>query len=364
MKNKKMLWIVFLSVLGTAIITFAATFLLARKIYKPRKVVVNSDGEISYQDKLQEVEGVINAYSIGEIDNKMMGDALAEGMIKGLGDEWSYYITKEDYDAYVENLNNAYVGIGVTVTTEGVDTGVLITDVTPNGPAYKAGIQKGDIITAVDGTPVRDGSKDSIEMSEMRNRIRGEEGSKVSITILRGTVSKTYELIRESIKIINVTTKWLDGNIFYIRINNFQENTAEDTIAAIREGMEENCAGIIFDVRYNPGGYKRELVDLLDYILPKGPLFRSVDYSGKESVDYSDDSHIDVPMVVLVNYDSYSAAEFFAAALQEYEYAVIVGEQTYGKGYFQQSFQLSDGSAVNLSENIRPRTEKVSLGKV
>ncbi len=349
MKNIKMFWIVFLSVLGTAIITFAATFLLARKIYKPRKVVVNSDGEISYQDKLQEVEGVINAYYIGEIDNKMMGDALAEGMIKGLGDEWSYYITNEDYDAYVENLNNAYVGIGVTVTTEGVDTGVLITDVTPNGPAYKAGIQKGDIITAVDGTPVRDGSKDSIEMSEMRNRIRGEEGSKVSITILRGTVSKTYELIRESIKIINVTTKWLDGNIFYIRINNFQENTAEDTIAAIREGMEENCAGIIFDVRYNPGGYKRELVDLLDYILPKGPLFRSVDYSGKESVDYSDDSHIDVPMVVLVNYDSYSAAEFFAAALQEYEYAVIVGEQTYGKGYFQQSFQLSDGSAVNLS---------------
>ena len=361
MKNHKTLWIVLISVFSTAIVTFIATFFVTRAVLKPRKVKVNSNGEISYQDKLQEVQKVIDAYYIGEIDNKRMGDALADGMIKGLGDEWSYYISKEDYAAYLDNLNNSYVGIGVSITTEGVEKGVLITDVTPDGPAYRAGLLKDDVILAVDGLPVCDGSEDSLDMNETRSKVRGEEGTSLTLTILRGGETRSVSLKRERIKVVNVTTEWLDGNVFYIHIANFQENAAKDTIAAIEEGMEKNCTGIIFDVRYNPGGYKRELVDLLDYILPEGPLFRSVDYSGKEYIDKSDASHIEIPMAVLVNYDSYSAAEFFAAALQEYEYATIVGEQTYGKGYFQQSYELPDGSAVNLSVGKYQTPHGVSL---
>ena len=141
----------------------------------------------------------------------------------------------------------------------------------------------------------------------------------------------------------------LEGNIGLITIENFDSRCAEETIAAIEALRSQGATALIFDVRNNPGGYKSELVKVLDYLLPKGPLFRSEDYRGREEVDYSDESHLDMPMAVLVNLNSYSAAEFFAAALDEYDAAVMVGEKTYGKGYFQNTFRLSDGSAVNLS---------------
>ena len=153
----------------------------------------------------------------------------------------------------------------------------------------------------------------------------------------------------------------LENELAYIHIRNFEQDAAKDTIAAIEAARDAGAKAIIFDVRYNPGGYKHELVQILDYLLPEGPLFRSVDYTGRESVDESDDDYLDMPMAVLVNYDSYSAAEFFAAALQEYEAAVIVGEQTYGKGRFQTAMTLDDGSAINISIGQYTTPKGVSL---
>ncbi len=361
MRKNKVVWIVLFAVLCTAIVTFSVTYFVMKVFAGPRRATVVNKGEISYQDKLKEIQNTVDAYFIGEIDNELMGDSLAEGMIKGLGDEWSYYLSKEEYASYLESMKNAYVGIGVTITTEGVEKGVLITDVTPDGPAYHAGLLKGDLIIAVDGAPIRDGSEGCLDMTETKNRVRGEEGTKLTLTVQRDGVTKDYELTRASIKAVNVSSKWMDGNVYYIHISNFQEDAGEDTIAAIQEGINGGCTGFIFDVRYNPGGYKKELVEVLDYILPEGPLFRSVDYNGKEYVDQSDKAHIEIPMAVLVNYDSYSAAEFFAAALQEYQYATIVGEQTYGKGYFQNCYQLSDGSAINISTGKYTTPNGISL---
>lgn len=141
----------------------------------------------------------------------------------------------------------------------------------------------------------------------------------------------------------------LEDDIGLVTISNFDSRCYDETIAAIEELLAQGAEALIFDVRYNPGGYKSELVEVLDYLLPEGPLFRSEDYQGNISVDKSDASCLDIPMAVLVNGESYSAAEFFAAALREYGVAVIVGEQTCGKGYFQQTYQLSDGSALGLS---------------
>ena len=128
--------------------------------------------------------------------------------------------------------------------------------------------------------------------------------------------------------------------------------------------IAQGATALIFDVRFNPGGYKHELVEVLDYLLPEGPLFRSVDYLGKEEVDYSDESFIDLPMAVLVNEDSYSAAEFFAVALQEYGAAVVVGTQTSGKANYQQTFRLSDGSAVAISTGHYQTPNGVTLAGV
>ena len=128
--------------------------------------------------------------------------------------------------------------------------------------------------------------------------------------------------------------------------------------------LQQGAKALIFDVRYNPGGYKDEMVGILDHLLPEGALFRSVDYNGREEVDYSDAAHLDFPMAVLVNQDSYSAAELFAAALQEYEAAIVVGQHTTGKGHYQNTFRLPDGSAVVLSVGRYTTPKGVNLDGV
>ena len=141
----------------------------------------------------------------------------------------------------------------------------------------------------------------------------------------------------------------LTDTVGYVRIVNFNTNCAEETIAQVEELRKQGADKLIFDVRYNPGGYVREMIEVLDYLLPEGVLFRDMDYLGNEGTEYSDADCVELPMAVLVNGSSYSAAEFFAAALEEYNWATIVGEQTCGKGYYQNTLRLSDGSAVNLS---------------
>ena len=140
------------------------------------------------------------------------------------------------------------------------------------------------------------------------------------------------------------------GTTGYIKIANFHARCAQESIAAIEELQTQGATSLIFDMRFNPGGSLDELITLLDYLLPEGVIFRAVNYKGKEEIMESDaEQHLNIPMCVLVNEDSYSAAEFFAAALQEYDYATVVGTQTVGKGNYQQTFMLSDGSAVAIS---------------
>ena len=156
----------------------------------------------------------------------------------------------------------------------------------------------------------------------------------------------------------------MEGDIGYVRINNFDRNCANHTIAVIEDLMEQGAASLLFDVRNNPGGYKDELVEVLDYLLPEGPLFRMEFHDGETEVDYSDEDCVTLPMAVLVNEDSYSAAEFFAAAIQEYEAGKVVGARTCGKGYFQNTYRLSDGSAVALSSGTYYTPNNVSLANV
>ena len=357
------IWPIVLTAVGTALITLmlCIVFLGGRtngskrpSPTKPAEESGSSSGQEeaqkeNYADKLEEIKAYIDAYFIGEVDEGQLADKAAAGMIEGLDDEWSYYIPAEEYASYIESVTNSYVGIGVTITSEGVEKGLLVKDVTPESPAYRAGMEIGDLITAVEGVPVLDGSEEAIDLIETKNRVRGPEGTQVTITVVHEGVARDLTITRETIKMVNVTGQSLDNGLYYIRIGNFEQDAAKDTIAKIEEAKAQGAKGIIFDVRYNPGGYKRELVELLDYLLPAGPLFRSLDYAGRESVDNSDEKYLDLPMAVLVNYNSYSAAEFFGAALQEYEAAAIVGQQTYGKGRFQTAFELSDGSAINIS---------------
>ncbi len=324
------------------------------------QVEADTAAQEDYHEKLDEIVALLNEVYVDGYDTDKLGDYLAQAAVAATGDRWSYYVSAGDYDAFVESNENAYVGIGVTVeSSDDLTDGVQITKVTPNSPAEEVGIEADDRIYAVEGETV-----ESLGLDETKNRIRGEEGTEVTLTILRGEKKFDVTVKRASVEVEVVKYSMLDGSIGYIKINNFEANSADRTIEAIDALRGQGAKALVFDLRFNPGGRKDELVRVLDDLLPEGPLFRSVDYKGNESVDYSDADCVELPMAVLVNGDSYSAAEFFAAALQEYDWATVVGTKTCGKANYQQTFRLSDGSAVAVSTGHYQTPHGVTLANV
>ena len=308
--------------------------------------------------KLSELKALVDEKFIGEIDWKVAEDNAAAGMIAGLGDRWSYYMSAENYESYLEQMANAYVGVGITVTQR--EDGYLdILEVTKGSPADGAGMEPGSVV-------IRVGEQDisEIGMDAATRLIKGEEGTDVTLTVRYEGEEREYTMTRARFEVTVAWGQMLENGIGLVTIENFDGRCAEETIAAIEALLDQGATKLILDVRNNPGGYKAELCKVLDYLLPEGPLFRSEYYDGKVQVDESDESCLDVPMAVLVNAESISAAEFFAAALDEYEAATVVGEQTIGKGYFQQSYRLSDGSAVGLSVGRYTTPNGVSLTDV
>lgn len=310
--------------------------------------------------KAEEIFDLVDRYYVGEIDSTYMADAVATGIIAGTGDRWSYYISAEQFAEYMEGMNNSYVGVGITIRLENEDDeGFTVLSVTKGSPAELSGVLAGDMLIKVEGESVI-----PLGMEETKNRVRGEAGTDVNLTFLRDGKELDFTMTRASVAVENVTYQVIGDSIGYIKIDNFDTNACKDTIAAIDAVRAEGAKSLLFDVRFNPGGMKTELVNLLDYLLPEGKLFISEDYDGKESIDYSDEKYLDMPMAVLVNEDSYSAAEFFAAALQEYGAAKVFGTQTCGKGYFQTTFPLSDGSAIAISIGKYRTPNGVSLAEV
>ena len=316
------------AILGSAIVTMQLT----RREQTPAEA------------KTAEISAYLDRFFIDDYDEEKLADAAASAMVEATGDRWSYYLTAEEKSSYDEQMQNAYVGIGVTITAQEELGGMRIEAVTAGGPAEKAGLLAGDIITEVEGEKTLD-----LGMTGTRAKVRGEEGTFVTLTILRGEESFPVSVERRSIQTPVATYEMLDGQIGYIKIANFDTRCAEETNAAMDELIAQDAKALIFDVRNNGGGYKNELVKVLDKILPEGILFQSEDYQGSKQIDRSDADCIDLPMAVLVNQDSYSAAEFFAAAIQEYGWGTVVGTKTVGKGNFQTAFTLSDGSMLNLS---------------
>ena len=293
--------------------------------------------------KLSELELLIEERFIGDAETKVLEDAAADAMVKATGDRWSYYMSAEEYESYLDQVDNSYVGIGVTIQLE-EEEGYRILEVVSTGPAEEAGIQVGDLLFEVEGQDVRE-----MDVSAVRSLVTGKAGTYVKLRILRKGEALSFSVERRKVETPVAAGEMLEKNVGLITIENFDSRCAEESIAAIEALLEQGAKALVFDVRNNPGGYADELVKLLDYLLPEGDLFRTVRYDGKEHTDTSDKNFLDIPMAVLVNKDSYSAAEFFAAALKEYEAAVIIGEPTVGKGYFQTTYPLSDGSAVALS---------------
>lgn len=294
--------------------------------------------------KLSQLRYLLRTQFVGQVTDTQLDDGAAEGMVAALGDQWSYYIPAAQYDAHMEQVNNEYVGIGVTIGSQPGQLGYEVLSVESGSGAEEAGILAGDIIVEVAGKSMLELGTD-----QTRELIRGEESTTVEIKVNRKGEELTLQVQRKKVKTVVATSQMLPDNIGLVAIKNFDERCADETIAAIDELVKQGAKALIFDVRFNPGGFKKELVRILDYLLPEGPVFRSVSNIGEESVTESDENCLELPMAVLVNGSSYSAAELFAAALSEYQWALVVGEATTGKSYYQNTFRLSDGSAVGLS---------------
>ncbi len=296
--------------------------------------------------KYAEVLRVLRTQFVADYDMADVTDEAMRGAVAGLPDRWSYYMNAEEYAAYQDYAANVYQGIGVTIQKDEATGGFLVVSVQKDGPAMNAGIVPGDILLAVDGEDVTGG-----ETSDLRALIQADFGQDAIITVLHedGT-SEDIPVSCEVVYSSPVAYELLADGVGYIRIDNFREGAARTAIEAVEDLMDQGAKGLIFDVRDDPGGQLTELVALLDYLLPEGDIFIRTDKRGNETIETSDAACVELPMAVVVNGESYSAAEFFAAALREYDWAVVVGEPTTGKARSQVTVALSDGSAVHLSK--------------
>lgn len=295
-------------------------------------------------NKLEDLENLILTSFAGDADKTKIEDAAADAMVNAMGDRWSYYIPAAELPSFLENSENAYVGIGVTVQATDDNSGLMVIAVQPGGPAEEAGVQVGDVIIQVDGESAQDRT-----VTEISAMIKGEEGTVVSITVLRSGEGITMSMTRKRMETTVASSKLLNEHVGLVTIQNFDERCADETIAAIKALLNQGADMLLFDVRNNPGGYVDELTKVLDYLLPEGDLIRTVGTDGSDETVTSDADCVKVPMAVLVNENTYSAAELFAVDLSEYGVARIFGQKTSGKGFFQQFFQFSDGSAAGIS---------------
>lgn len=307
--------------------------------------------------KFAEILAVVEHTYIGDADTEAVADAGFSAMIASLNDRWSYYMTAEQYENYQDHSSNQYTGIGITLQTM-EDGSFVIMNVAEDSPAEAAGMTAGLTLKELNGETLA--GKTVQEISEEIQAFEGE----FTLTAA-DEQGRIYTFTLSVAKVFSnpVDFRLLEGNIGYIQIKNFDEGCAEGAKNAVTELMAQGAAALIFDVRNNGGGYVSELSELLDFLLPEGEIFISVNEDGAEKITSSDENCVALPMAVLVNASSYSAAEYFAAVLHEYGAASTVGEATTGKGRSQINVVLVDGSAVHISSRRYLTPGRVDLSE-
>jgi carboxyl-terminal processing protease len=295
---------------------------------------------------LDKYKTIIDKYFLGEVDEEKLEEGAIKGYIEALDDPYTEYISKEDMQDYLEDTMGNFVGIGIYMVKNTDSDKIQVLAPIKNSPAEKAGILPGDLIISVDGV-----SYTADDMSVASNKIKGEVGTSVTVEILRGTETKTFELVRENIKVNPVEGKVLSNNIGYIEFSSFDEGTAEEFKTQYEELQKQGIKSLIIDLRNNGGGLVTEALQIADYIADKGSvLLYEVDKNNNQEVKKStNDPIINVPIVILTNENTASSSEILAGALKDLGKAKIVGTTTYGKGVIQQLLTLPDGSGLKIT---------------
>jgi carboxyl-terminal processing protease len=294
--------------------------------------------------RLFQVTLLIRGHSLAPVSFGGLLDGATAGMVKSLKDPYSTYLNQDKFTQFREQLDGTFGGVGLILDTTN-ENQLKVTRVLQGSPAERAGVKKGDIVTAVDGQLVN-----QIKATKAAEQMRGKLGSQVKLNIVRGTgISKEYNLKREVITMKSVESKLLKipQNIGYIKINNFNQNTA----AELEEVLENLGAvkGVMLDLRDNTGGTLEAAVEVANHFVPKGPVVHLVDKSGKRETYEVGGGRLNVPLMVLVNGETASASEILAGAIQDTASGLIIGTKTYGKGVVQTIYELSNSSALKIT---------------
>lgn len=360
-ERKNRIYKIIMIVAIAVFLTFMVTSISLYTYFLNNPISITSKSSSSSKDiagTLQKYKEIIDKYYLGEVDEEKLKEGAIKGYIEGLGDPYTEYISADEMEDYLSDTMGNFVGIGIYMVKNTEKGKIQVLAPIKGSPAEKAGIQAGDLILTVDGV---DYSAD--EMTIASNKIKGEEGTTVTIEVLRGTETKKYELKREKVKVNQVEGKVLSNNIGYINFTSFDETTADDFKAKFEELNKQGIKSLIIDLRNNGGGIVDQALQIADYVADKDSvLLYEVDKNNKETVKKAKtDPIINMPIIILTNENTASASEILAGALKDLGKAKTVGTTTYGKGVIQQILKLSDGSGlkVTIEEYQTPNRNKI-----
>ncbi len=330
-------------VIIAAAVAVCITMLVSRDTFN-RKISNVEQQEQMYQ-KIQKIDQVVSDNSLYDVDSETLLNAIGQGVVSGIGDPYAEYYSSSEYQKLLDEQSGDAVGIGVLLQEDSSGDYAAVVQVYPDSPAESAGLQPGDLILEVDGSSVR-----GMELEEVSDALIGEKCTAVSLVYRRNGSDSTAEITRRQYSQSSVTYQVVDGDIGYLRISSFEENTPSQLNDALNNLQAQQVRGLVLDVRDNAGGDTGSCTECLDQLLPEGVLgYTRTGSSQRQILATSDDSEIDLPMAVLVNENTSSMAELFAVAIRDYDKGDLVGTTTYGKGVLQTLYPLDDGSAVRIT---------------
>lgn len=341
-------------------LTFMITSILLYTYFSKNPIAVSSNSiNNNISNKIEKYRKIIDKYYLGEVDENKLEEGAIKGYIEGLGDPYTEYISKEDMEDYLDDTMGNFVGIGIYMIKNTQYDKIQVLSTIKGSPAEKAGVQAGDLILSVNGIEYK-----ADDMTTASNNIKGEEGTKVVVEVLRGAQNIKYEITREKVKVNQVEGKVISQNIGYIQFTSFDETTAQDFKTKYEELAKQGIQSLIIDLRNNGGGIVDQALEIADYMTTKDSvLLYEVDKNNKETVRKAkNDPIINMPIVILANENTASASEILAGALKDLGKAKIVGTKTYGKGVIQQILKINDGSGlkITIEEYQTPNRNKIN----
>lgn len=360
MRKEKKIYRTIMLIIVVALVTFIlTTCVMSNNTYKKDGSYTNISENLKLNTKLNTIKKIINEDFLGEVDETKLTEAAIKGYVEGLDDEYTEYFTKEEMEEFKTETEGNYVGIGIYMLKNTKDNNIIVLSAIKGSPAEEAGLKTGDIIKKVN-----DKEYTAEEFEKIASDIKGKAGSKVKLEIQRGEETLTFEIERKKIELYPIESEVLENDIGYINISSFCEDCSSKFKENYDKLKRKNIKSLVIDLRNNGGGIVDEALEILDSILDKDSIMLiTADKKGEEKIEKAKKKPtIEVPIVVLVNENTASSSEIFAAALKENNKAKIIGTKTYGKGVIQESITLSDGSGIKITteEYYTPNRNKIN----